>query len=171
MNRELTAKDIKTLKFGKRIGYVFAALTLCFGALLNLAYFLLIKREPNYLLIGIINVGVIALAYFICNRVNHKINLDLKWNKKELLKRTVLEKQEEFCSEPGSGMLYIPILGDLFPKLWGQKMKMTKRYFIIANEYRYEVAEEVYTNFETGTEFYVHFAKNSGTILDLSKEI
>lgn len=170
MTRELTERDIKTLQFGKRIGYVFLFITLCFGALLNLSYFLLIKTEPNYLFVGLTDLGIVLLAYFICNRVNHKINQDLKENTKELLKRTVQEKKEGFCSEPGSGVLYIPILGDLFPKLWGQEMKMIKRYFIVANDYEHEVDIDIYSAFEEGAGFYIHFANHSGTVLGFSKD-
>lgn len=170
MTRELTDQDIKTLQFGKRIGYVFLLITLSLGALLNLTYFLLIKSEPNYLFVGLIDLGIVLLAYFICNSVNHKINLDLKENRKELLKRTVQEKKEEFCSEPGSGMLYIPILGDLFPKLWGQKMKMTKRYFIVAEDYKHEVDTDIYNAVEEGSDFYIHFANHSGKVLGFSKD-
>ncbi len=169
MTRELTEQDIKTLQFGKRIGYAFLFITLCLGALLNLTYFLLIKTEPNYLFVGLTDLGIVLLAYFICNRVNHKINQDLKENTKELLKRTVQEKKEEFCSEPVSGMLYIPILGDLFPKLWGQEMKMIKRYFIVANDYKHEVDIDLYSKLEEGADFYIHFANHSGKVLSLSQ--
>lgn len=170
MTRELSEQDIKTLQFGKRIGYVFLLITLSLGALFNLTYFLLIKSEPNYLFVGLIDLGIVLLAYFICNRVNHKINQDLKDNKKELLKRTVQEKKEEFCSEPGSGMLYIPILGDLFPKLWDQKMKMTKKYFIVAQDYKHEVDADIYNAVEEGSDLYIHFENNSGKVLSFSKD-
>lgn len=170
MTRELSEQDIKTLQFGKRIGYVFLLITLSLGALFNLTYFLLIKSEPNYLFVGLIDLGIVLLAYFICNRVNHKINQDLKDNRKELLKRTVQEKKEEFCSEPGSGMLYIPILGDLFPKLWDQKMKMTKKYFIVAQDYKHEVDADIYNAVEEGSDLYIHFANNSGKVLSFSKD-
>ncbi|MEZ7885454.1 MAG: hypothetical protein QMB39_09355 [Bacteroidales bacterium] len=169
MISKLTEQDIKILKFEKRIGYVFLIITLLIGALLNLTYFLLIKREPNYLLVGLIDLGIVLLAYFVCNRINHKINQDLKENTKELLKRTVQEKKEEFCSEPGSGMLYIPVLGDLFPKLWGQKMNMIKRYFIVANNYKHEVNIDIYSTLEEGADIYIHFANHSGKVLSISK--
>ncbi len=56
----------------------------------------------------------------------------------------------KFCQEqyePGSGRLYLPILGNIFPKLFKLSMKPSDRWFVVVqNEsfYRYEVAKEVY---------------------------
>ena len=66
-------------------------------------------------------------------------------------------------------MLYIPVLGDLFPKLWGQKMNMIKRYFIVANDYKHEVNIDLYSTLEEGADFYIHFANHSGKVLSFSK--
>ena len=171
MNRELTEKDRKVLKYEKRIGYVFSGLVLSFGGLLNLFYFVLNnKTGQNFLVIGLIDLVVLVLAFLVCNRLNLKVNYDLKDNKKELLKRTVEKKTEEKSYETGSGSLYIPILGDLFPKLWGQKMSESKKYFIFTSDNKYEVAKEVYNDLKKGTDFYIHFAKHSETILNFSKD-
>ncbi|MGE0078102.1 MAG: hypothetical protein AB7S48_09600 [Bacteroidales bacterium] len=170
MTEELTEKDRKVLKFEKRPGYVFAGLILCFGGLFNLIYFLIIKSEFNYLMIGLIDLGIIALSYFVLYKVNYKINLDLKENKKELLNRTVDKKVVEKSYEAGSGSLFIPFLGNLFPKLWGQKMNEAKKYYIISNEYKHEVDLITYNDLKKGTDFFIHFAKHSGIILNLSND-
>lgn len=169
MTRSLTDKDRGVLKYEKRIGYVFSGLVICFGGLFNLIYFLLNKTGPDYLVLSLTDLGVLFLAYFVCNRVNLKVNRDLKDNVKELLKRRVDKKIVEKSYEAGSGTLYIPILGDLFPRVWGQKMNERKKYFIYSNDYRHEVEEEMYNYLKKGDEFYIHMAKNSGIVLSFSR--
>ncbi len=170
MNRDLTEKDRKVLKYEKRIGYVFSGLIICFGGLFNLFYFLLNKTGQDYLMVSLIDLGILLLAYFVCNRINKNVNRDLKDNKKELLKKRVEKKIEEKSYEAGSGALYIPVLGDLFPKLWGQKMGETRRYYIFTSDSKYEVEKEVYNDIKKDTDFYVHFAKHSETVLNFSKD-
>lgn len=170
MTKELTDKDRKVLKYERRIGFVFSGLVLCFGGLFNLFYFVLNKSEQTYLIIILIDLGIVLLAYLVCNRINLKVNRDLKGNKKELLKKRVDKKIEEKSYEAGSGALYIPILGDLFPKLWGQKMRETRRYYIFTSDSKYEVEKEVYNDLKKDTDFYVHFAKHSETVLNFSKD-
>ena len=169
MNRELTDKDRKVLKYERRIGFVFSGLIICFGGLFNLFYFVLNKTGQDYLMVSFIDLGILLLAYFICNRVNLKVNRDLKDNRKELLKKRVVKKIEEKSYEAGSGTLYIPILGDLFPKLWGQKMRETRRYYVFTSDSKYEVEKDVYDDLKKDTDFYVHFAKHSYTVLNLTK--
>jgi len=167
MVKELTEKDIKVLKHEKRIGYVYALLIVSFGGLFNLGYFILnIKHGYNYTMIGFIDIGILLLAYLVCYRINREFNLDIKSNQKNVLKRIVKRKAAGKTYEVGSGTLYIPILGDLFPKLFGLGMKEMSRYFILTKENKYEVDKDMFEKLEEGTEFYVHFAKYSWTILD-----
>lgn len=169
MFQNLTEKDRKVLKYEKRAGYVLSGLILCFGGLFNLVYLVMPSNEPNFLIIGIIDTAILLLSYFTCYKINYKINLDLKENEKKLVKRTVDKKVEEKSHETGSGNLYIPILGELFPMLWGQKMNEKKKYFIYSNDYKHEVDEETYNYLKNGNEFYIHLAKNSGVILSFSR--
>jgi hypothetical protein len=170
MIKELTDKDRKVLKYERRIGFVFSGLILSFGGLFNLIYLVLNKTVQNYLMVILIDLGIVLLSYFVCNRINLKVNRDLKDNKKELLKKRVNKKIEEKSYEAGSGALYIPVLGDLFPKLWGQKMRETRRYYIFTSDSKYEVEKEVYNDLKKDTDFYVHFAKHSETVLNFSKD-
>jgi len=169
MTKELTDKDRKVLKYEKRIGFVFSGLIICFGGLFNLLYFVLNKTGQNYLMVSLIDLGILLLAYFVCNRINLKVNRDLSDNIKEILKKRVDKKIEEKSYEAGSGALFIPILGNLFPKLWGQKMRETRKYYIFTSDTKYEVDKEVYDDLEKDMDFYVHFAKNSETVLNFSK--
>lgn len=59
----------------------------------------------------------------------------------------VIDKEYKADYEAGSGSLHIPILGDLFPKLFSSEMKPINRWFLIVRTdalYRYEVTKEVY---------------------------
>lgn len=170
MTRELIDKDRKILKYERRIGFVFSGLILCFGGFFNLFYFMLNKSEHDYLMISLIDLGVLILAYFVCKRINLKVNRDLKDNTKELFKKKVEKKMEEKSYEAGSGTLYAPILGELFPKLWGQKMREATKYYVFSSDSRYEVDKDVYNDLKKDTDFYVHFAKNSETVLSFSKD-
>lgn len=170
MTKKLTDKDRKVLKYEKRIGFVFCGLIICFGCLFNLLYFILNKTGQDYLMVSLIDIGILLLAYFVCNRINLKINRDLKINTKEILKKSVVKKIEEKSYEAGSGALYSPILGNLFPKLWEQRMRETRKYYIFTSETKYEVNKEMYNSLLKDTDFYVHFAKHSETVLNFSKD-
>ncbi|MFK5854783.1 MAG: hypothetical protein QM503_01545 [Bacteroidota bacterium] len=65
----------------------------------------------------------------------------------------VISKKIEESFEAGSGMLHIPILGSLFPKLFGQKMKPSYKYLIFTGKYRYVVEEKDYSNIHVGDSF------------------
>lgn len=67
--------------------------------------------------------------------------------------KKVVSKKVEKSFEAGSGAMYIPILGDLFPKLFGQKMQESNKYFIFTEESRYEVKEEDYNTLNAGDAF------------------
>lgn len=168
MTRELTEKDRKVLKYEKRIGFVFAGIIICFGGFFNFFYFVLNKSGVNFLMIICINLGIVSLAYFVYHRINLNINRDLKGNIKEIFKRKVEKKSEEKSYEAGSGAMFIPILGNLFPKLWGQKMRETRKYYIFTSDNKYEVDKEVYDDIKKDTDIYIHFAKHCKIVLNYS---
>lgn len=95
MTSELTDNDRKILKYERRTGFVYGGLILCFGGLFNLFYFVLNTSEQHYLMVILIDIGIILLVYFVCNRINLKVNRDLKGNTKELLKKRAEKKIEE----------------------------------------------------------------------------
>lgn len=169
MVKVLTERDRRILKFEKRMGFMYSGIILWIGMFLNLLYFLLIESGHNYLLVTLVNIGIIILACFVCMMVNRKLNRDLKANEKELVKKKFEKKLEEKSYEAGSGALYIPILGKLLSKLLGYKMKETIRYYVLTDNHRYEVGKELYDNLTEGMEFYIHFAKHSNIVLNVSK--
>lgn len=170
MKIELTENDRKILKYEKRIGYVFMTLIYSFGGLFNLFYFIIQKDNPNYLMISLINLGIILLGFLACRLVNKDVNKDLKENNKTILVREIKKKYSEKSYETGSGNLYIPILGDIFPKLFGQKMREGTKYFIIAGEFTHEVEKNDFLNLKEGENALIHYGRNSGTVLRYEKE-
>ena len=156
MIKELTEKDIKVLKHEKRIGYVLSGLIVAFGGLFNSIYFILnITHGYNYTMICLIDIGILLLARFVCYRINREFNLDIKSNQKNVLKRIVKRK--------AAGKKYETASTGLF------KMKERDRYLVLSEDRnKYEVDKDFFEKLEKGTEFYVHFAKYSWTILDYS---
>jgi hypothetical protein len=65
----------------------------------------------------------------------------------------VVSKIVEKSYEAGSGSLYIPILGDISPKNWGQKMAENDIFIIITEKHRYQVKEEDYNKLKEGDDF------------------
>ena len=171
MNKQLTPEDQKVLKYEKRIGFVFGGLILCFGGLFNLFFFVGNKSGNGLLIIGLIDLVIIFLSIVVCNRINLKINRDLKDNIKEVIIYKVLEKFEEKSYEAGSGTLNIPILGELFPKLWGQKMNETNKYYILTSENKFEVNKDLFDSLKKHSDFYLHQAKHSEKILNFSNDV
>ncbi len=134
---ELTGRDRQMLKDDRRVGFVFFAIIISFGALFNLSYFVLNIAERDCMIITLIDLGVVLLACTVYYLVNRKTNRDLKCNTKGLIKKRVERKSEEIDYEAGSGTLYVPVLGDLFPKLWGDKMRELPKYYIFTDYAKY----------------------------------
>ena len=102
--------------------------------------------------------------------MNRKYNLDIKQKKVYIITSKVNSKYEEISHEPGSGAMYIPILGHLFPKLWDQKMKAIQVYYLNINNFRYEVNEELYNSVEEGDFVKMYYGKNSNYLLEIKKK-
>lgn len=77
----------------------------------------------------------------------------------------IQKKEEEPSYEAGSGAMYIPILGDLFPKLWGQKMNPGSRYRLLINGCSYSVEKELFDKVKEDDSVEMHFSKNGKNLL------
>lgn len=67
------------------------------------------------------------------------------------MKTGIVEKKEyKIDFEAGSGSLYIPILGDLFPNLWGQKMNLIDKWILVVDNTEYYVGKDIYDNITEG---------------------
>ena len=165
---ELTIDNRKKLKHEKRIGYVFAVLIIAFGALLNVAY-IVSNREKDLWLPLLIASGIIGLSYLVAFFMNRNINKDLRTGIKEARVEKIEKKIHKVDYEAGSGVLYIPILGDLFPKLWKPKMNKYSKYFFIVKGVEYDVEKELFDNVIEGDTIEIHYSKYSDILLEFRK--
>lgn len=166
--QQLSGDEIVIIRKEKRMGYIFAAIILMLGLLLNLVIILSFSEENRNILI-IVEPLIILISYFICRLVNSDLNKDLRAGVKTIITETVQKKEARYVGEAGSGVLYIPILGDLFPKLWGLGMRMTSVFKLVIGSVRYTVEEETYANVEEGSAVKMHFAPNSKILLKVER--
>ena len=166
---DLSNNDRKKLKAERRIGYIFMAIVYMFGGLFNSIYFLVDSFGMSLTTLALIDCGVLVLGAVIMILINKQVNRDLKSNAKGVLTKVVKDKYTEKSYEAGSGMLYIPILGNLFPKLWNQKMRESLKYFIATEGYTYEVEESEYELFQIGETIHIYYGRASGVILGYSE--
>ena len=170
ITKNLSEKDKRTVNQEKRIAYIFSAIVFLFGALFNLCFVLLQSEEPQSLkLLLPIDAGILLICFIIIFFMNRRYNADLKEMTKVVKIMQIITKYLEPSHEAGSGVLYIPILGDLFPKLWGQKMRPVQSYYLNIDNYRNEIEEELYNMVENGDFVEMHYAKNSNLLLAISK--
>ncbi len=88
-------------------------------------------------------LALLGLIIAVCT--TNSIRRDLKSGnvieEKIMAKQVVLDATDY---EPGSGVLYLPILACLFPKCFNQEMKKVKCAYIISeNNVRYDISDEV----------------------------
>ena len=165
---KLTKENIKTLKYEKRIGFVFAGLIIAFGALINL-FIIVSSPEKNWLLLLLIDLCIVGLSYLVAFSMNRKINRDLREGIKVVKTEKIEIKKSEIDYEVGSGALYIPILGDLFSKLWGHKMKEYSKYILIINGVGHTVEKELFDSVIEGGLIEVHNSKYSDIFFEFKK--
>lgn len=164
----LSNEDIKIIKNEKRVGYVFSGLILAFGGIGNIVYWVS-ETEKVFIIIALINLLLIAASFLIPFFMNRKYNLDLKEGEK-IVKTEIIQKKGMITDyEVGSGSLYIPILGDLFPKLWGQKMKEIQKYTVILNGTAQQIEKNLFEIVNEGDGIEMHFSKHSQILLKIQK--
>ncbi|MFO7864994.1 MAG: hypothetical protein R6U85_13430 [Salinivirgaceae bacterium] len=162
----LSPADRKAIRYEKRMGYIFAILILTAGAFINLILFLLHPEQLKMLIF--IDVTIVSLSVFVLIMVNRKHNKDLKNGEKVLKEAALQAKKQETSYEAGSGMLYIPILGNILPRLWGQKMRPSQKYFFKVEGERHEVDEQTFKSTNVGDLVMLHFTLNSDNFLGIS---
>ncbi len=161
---KVTTEDVKTIKYEKRLGYLFALFLLALGGIANLFY-LATTEKPDLNSLMLVNLLIVGLCVAIPYAMNYKYNRDIKLGSK-IVKFGIVQKKEESVSyEAGSGNLYIPILGDLFPKAWSQQMKANKKYGFYIDDYKYDVSREIYDDVAEGEEVEMHYTAYSEMFL------
>jgi len=161
---ELTESDIKVLKGERRIAYVFSGIILAFGLLFNVLYMIMIVNKDLLILLSV-DAAIILLSFLISYWMNKKINKDIREETTRVRLAEVQGKESVPSYEAGSGTLHIPILGDLFPKLWSQKMRESSKFYLIIERYRYEVEKELYEKVNEKELVKMYLALHSETLL------
>ena len=163
----MTAVELKLLRselsFGSGV-FMLIASFISFAALI-----LLLINSISIPICALLLAGGGLLGWAISKNINKKINLDLKNQEIKNLKLKVIRKETISDVEPGSGKLYIPILGDLFPKLWGQKMKQINRTVIHTSDgVRFEIGSELADTIQNETWIECRYAKESDLFLGVT---
>ena len=166
----LTSQDIEKIKTEKRLGNIISSILIVLGLFFTFLYAVVAGFDVKYPVLLIINAAVILIAVVISLLINKEYNKDLRANTKTVLKRKIESLRIDDAPEAGSGALYIPILGDLFPKLWGQKMRTLKKHIAVANDFEYELSEELYNKLKEGEFLNIHFAEASALVLQFEAD-
>ena len=154
-----TKEEIDEIKYGKRYGYIFSSAFMIFGAILLLLIFSHSSIIDFYALkIIAIIISTIGASYLILVGMNRKINKDLKSEKKLIETKTVEKKEKTIDYEVGSGSLYIPVLGKLFPKIWGQEMKSYEVLRLTIDGEKYSVGKDIFDNVKEGDSIELHWS-------------
>ena len=164
---KLSDKDIKIIKYERRPGIVIPLMILTLAGLFNLIYLSNSNNSISQIIILIINSGIITFCVFLSFLINWNYNKDLKAGTKKIEIERVNKKEERTIYEAGSGTLYLPILGYLFPKLWGQPMKPIQKLHLIINHCRYDIEKEMYDNIKEGDLVEMYYSQYSEILLGI----
>lgn len=142
----LTDKDIQTIKYEKRTAYVFSAFIVALTAVLSL--FSLTVYQSGWLVLLLVNLGVMALSGFISYRVNRKYDRDIAAGTK-LVKVVQVTNKVTYLTYG-----------------WGRRYrKPNENYKLGINGYSYVVTKEVYENARQHGAVEMHYAMHSNTLL------
>jgi len=160
--KELTKKEIEIIRGEKRIAYVFSLLLFFAGALFGLVYYLVSGIDFLFIVISLLAFG---LCILIPSLMNRDYNKDIQSGIKLIEIGQIQDKECNGSYEAGSGNLYIPVLGNLFPKLWGSHPKHSLLCYLIINNIRYRAEEEVYNKVNTGDGIEMYFTTDSHLLI------
>ncbi|HUX54372.1 MAG TPA: hypothetical protein VMV56_08160 [Williamwhitmania sp.] len=166
---KLTTEDVRTIKYEKRLGYLFAAFLLALGGIANL-YYLVTNENTEINTLLLMDLLVVGLCVLVPYAMNYKYSRDIKLGIKTIKTVVVLSKEESIDYEAGSGTLYIPVLGALFPKIWGQEMKQVVKYMLNIADYKYGVTKEIYDGVSEGDEIEMHYTACSEMFLGFKEK-
>lgn len=163
---KLADKDISTINYEKRAGFVFSGLVLSYGGFFNLLY-LCTSPNLNWIVLFVADLLMVGVSFLISYFMNRKFNKDLNAGSKNITLEKIQHKENQTVYEAGSGCLYIPILGDIFPKLWGQNMRAIQKWNLIINNFRYEVEKELFDKVKESDFVEMHHPLHSDLLLDI----
>jgi len=162
MRTRLTKEDKEFINYQMRGAKVLAFLIIAFGGFYNFFYFFIPEFQiPNIFLL-LIDLGVLLFAWLVYYYGTRKYYLDLQEDYKNIKLAKIMKKESYESFETGSGSLYIPVLGNLFPKLFSLDMKSKNRYYFIVNNTRMRVDADSYNRFKEGDEYKMYYTPVSG---------
>lgn len=153
------------LKRALRPGFVFAFIIVAFTLLALLVGSFLQELDSTHLVL--ISVTGILLTAFVYWLVNKNIHNDIRTKAVDVVEGVIQSKVSNEEGIAGSGVLYIPILGDLFPSIWGAEMSTQMYYKVIINNTVYTLSEQVYNKIEEGDKVSLVFSKQAKILLDI----
>lgn len=162
----LTENDRNTIKYERRIAYIFSSTILAFLALFNLVY-LKTEQPKNWIIFILVDLGMILMSILVSYFMNKPYNQDLADGTKIIKVEKIQKKEIQIDYEVGSGSLFIPILGNLFPKIWGQEMKEIKKNNLIINGKRYEVQKDFFEKVKKDDNVELHYSNISQILLGI----
>jgi hypothetical protein len=137
------------------------------AAFFNIFYITEPDFDNNWLALFLIDIGTVAMCVLVSFLINRNYILDLKSGIKEIKLGKVCEKLDITDYEAGSGSMYIPGLGDLFPKIWGQEMKAIYLMKLKVNNDEHDVEKELFDKVNEGDLIEIHYATHSQTLLGI----
>lgn len=162
---KLSRENIKEIKHLKKMGIILPILIILITTLVSVGYMF----DPNKSLYLILSgyIGILALCIIINYSLNRKYSKDINAGIKEIRIAVVSAKESKTSYEAGSGAMYVPALGDIFPKLWGQKMKPSELSYLIIDNVRQEVEKDTFDKIKEGDSVEMHYTKHSNTLLGI----
>jgi hypothetical protein len=164
----LNEDERKALRYEKRLGYTFAGVIVCAGVLANLFYFEVFKKEYN-LAVGLVDACIPFLAGLVCWALNRDLNRDLKENFKEIQTKKIDKLIAEKYYPVGDIKLVLPNWTRLVTRIMRIKLSDQYRYYILTGENRYMISKELYESLKNASDFMIHLAPHSETVLGFSK--
>lgn len=158
-NRE----QMNLLRGRARQGYLLALLFILIGGLFNIYFVVTLPDKPFALLS--VNIALLLLCMATIYLKNKNIYKNLKEKESLLYKEQIIRKEEIQDAEVGSGSLYIPFLGDLFPKRWGLPMNKFSKYKICVQSREIDVNKDTYEKLNEKELVTLCYAKHSKVFL------
>jgi amino acid permease len=165
MNKSLTLKDIKELRYQCRMGYILPFFLFFFGTLFSIAlYENLLNKEDTTNLVAAVSILLVwvFLAILISYKMNGKYYQDIRNNIKVPNTKIIQQKNRKRDFEAGSGnMTTLP---------HNNPMKEFYRYDFIVENTIYRVEKELFESCSEGDTIHFYYAPKSNYLLTIEKE-
>jgi hypothetical protein len=158
MNKPLTEKDIKEIKYQCRMGFILPGMLLIFSNFMLFVSILvrLVEIERSLIYLCAFTINLIPLV--LCYLMNWKYLVDLKNGEKVGELKTIQRKELKHDFEAGSGNVTLNI---------SKEMNEFIRYDIIVENTRYQIDNEFSNNCNSGDEVVFYYAPKSKYLIEI----